>query len=146
MHPIVKTAGTVCLVAGLAACSSMTTISASAPQTRMLVKHEPARTAPSSMRMKDTSFGNYEFKAQSAGHDPFYGALPLRFHGGRLAADIVLFAPAAFFNLRSVFPYYEVDAEQGVIRYKSDAADTWQECRPTAAERERARAFFGVSG
>ena len=144
MHSIVRIAGTLCVVAGLAACSSMTTINSRSPQTTLVVKDQ-ATNVPSTVRMKDTSFGNYEFKAQSSGADPFYGVLPLKFHGGRLAADILFFAPAAFFNLRGVFPYYEVDAEQGVIRYKNNAADAWHEYRPTAEERERARRFFGAA-
>lgn len=145
MYSFVRTAGVGCLVVALAACSTMTHISSTAPDTRLAVKHE-APAVPSTVRLKDTSFGNYEFKAESPGHDPLYGILPLRFHGGRLAADILLFAPAAFFNLRGVFPYYEIDAENGVIRYKANATDNWHEYRPTAAEKQRAREFFGVSG
>ncbi|MEI7037600.1 hypothetical protein [Fulvimonas yonginensis] len=144
MFSFLKTAGVGCLVAGLAACSTMTHISSTAPGAHLVVKHE-VPVVPSTIRMKDTSFGNYEFKAESPGHDAFYGILPLRFHGGRLAADILFFAPAAFFNLRGAFPYYEIDTDNGVIRYKVHANDPWQEYRPTTAERERAKQFFGVS-
>jgi len=144
MHPILKSTGTLCLVAALAACSSMTTISSTSGQTRLALKNTTP-TVPSTVKLKDTSFGNYEFKAIAPGHDPFFGILPLQFRGGRLALDILFFAPATMFNLRSVFPFYEIDAEQGVIRYKENQADAWMEYHPSAAESERARHYFGAS-
>lgn len=144
MHPILKTAGALCLTAALAACSSMTTISSTADHTQLALKNQ-APVVPSTVKLKDTSFGNYEFKATAPGHDPFFGILPLNFHGGRLALDILFFAPATMFNLRGVFPYYEIDVEQGVVRYKENEEDAWQEYHPTAAERERARNYFGAS-
>lgn len=144
MFSIVRTAGAACLVAGLAACSTMSHVSSAAPGTQLAIKHQ-VPVVPSTVKMKDTSFGNYEFKAESDGHDALYGVLPLRFHGGRLALDILFFAPAAFFNLRGAFQYYEIDADKGVIRYKENANDPWMEYRPTTAERDRARQFFGVN-
>lgn len=100
---------------------------------------------PSTVTLKDTSFGNYEFKAVAPGSDPFYGILPLRFHGGRLAMDILFFAPATMFNLRGVFPFYDLDVEKGVIRYKMKGNDPWTEYRPTAPERERARQLYNTT-
>ncbi len=144
MNSIARTAGTLCLVAALAACSSMTTISSTNDQTRLSVKHTTP-VVPSTLTLKDTSFGNYEFKAVAPGSDPFYGILPLRFHGGRLAMDILFFAPATMFNLRGVFPFYDIDVDKGVIRYKMKASDAWMEYTPTAEERERARNFFGAT-
>src|SRR4051794_9933408 len=129
----------------LAACSSMSTISAHDPGTRLLVKGRTVEL-PVTQSMKGTSFGNYEIKATS-GDDTLYGILPLRFKGGHLAADIILFAPAAFFNLREAFAYYEIDVKSGVIRYKQKEADPWIEYRPKAEEAAHAKSFYeGAAG
>lgn len=141
MNSIARTAGTLCLVIALAGCSSMTTISSTRDQTQLSLK-DTTPAVPSKLTLKDTSFGNYEFKAVTPDSAPFYGVLPLRFHGGRLAMDILFFAPATLFNLRGVFPFYDIDINKGVIRYKMKAGDAWQEYTPTAEERKRARNFF----
>ena len=64
------------------------------------------------------------------------------FNSGYLVADILFFAPAAFYNLREVYPFYEFDVAQGVIRYKKKEQGQWTSYKPTAAEVERARAYF----
>lgn len=76
--------------------------------------------------------------------DPLYGILPLDFQGGYLAADILFFAPAMFFNLRGVFPEYDVDLQERIVRYREKGGQ-WASYTPTAAEAERARRFFGES-
>ncbi|HST28553.1 MAG TPA: hypothetical protein VLK26_09335 [Rudaea sp.] len=124
----------------LAACSSMSTITAHDPGTRLLVKGKTV-DLPVTQSMKGTSFGNYEFKATN-GDNAFYGILPLKFKGGHLAADIILFAPAAFFNLRQAFAFYEIDVKDGVIRYKEKAGDPWTEYTPKAEEAAHARNFY----
>jgi hypothetical protein len=129
----------------LAACSSMTTINSPHTGTQLLVKDRHL-TLPAHENMRGTSFGNYEFKASEDGFDPFYGILPLSFKGGHLAADILLFAPGAFFNLRAVFPFYEIDVEKGLIRYRASENEAWNEYRPKADEIARARSYYeGVS-
>jgi len=125
----------------MSACSSMTTISSQKAGTTFMLKDKTV-SLPVSQSMKGTSFGNYSFKAIDAGSEPLYGILPLRFKGGHLAADIILFAPAAFFNLREVFPFYEIDVSQGVIRYKNTPTEGWTEYRPKPEEAARARSFF----
>jgi hypothetical protein len=125
----------------LAACSSMTTISSTRSGTQFAVK-DKRLTLPAHENMRGTSFGNYEFKAVDDGFDPFYGILPLSFKGGHLAADILLFAPGAFFNLRAAFPFYEIDAEKGLIRYRKTQNEAWNEYRPKPEEIERARMYF----
>ena len=105
----------------------------------------PGRSAtriPRDDKFSDTSFGNYEFRAQSNGAEPFYGVLPLRFSGARLALDILFFAPATFFNLRSAYPFYEFDVEKQVVRYKRKASDEWRTYTPTTAEAARAEKMF----
>ena len=131
-----------CAVAAalLAACSSMTTISAHDPGTKLLVKGK-AVELPATQSMKGTSFGNYEFKA-TEGDSAMYGILPLKFKGGHLAADIILFAPAAFFNLREAFAFYEIDVKKGVIRYKAKESDPWTEYTPKAEEAAHAKNFY----
>ncbi len=125
----------------ISACSSMTTISSPRTGTTLALKDRTVNL-PLTEKMKGTSFGNYQFKAAEDGADPFYGILPLRFKGGHLAVDIILFAPAAFFNLREVFPYYEIDVSQRVIRYKSTPTEGWTEYKPKPEESEHARTFF----
>ena len=125
----------------VSACSSMTTISSPHAGTTLALKDNTVNL-PVSQNMKGTSFGNYEFKAVDNGSEPLYGILPLRFKGGHLAVDIILFAPAAFFNLREVFPYYEIDVTQGVIRYKNTPTEGWTEYKPKPEEAAHARTFF----
>ncbi len=125
----------------VSACSSMTTISSPQAGTTLVLRDRSVNL-PLTEKVKGTSFGNYQFKAIDNGADPFYGILPLRFKGGRLAVDIILFAPAAFFNLREVFPYYEIDVNQRVIRYKNTPTEGWTEYKPKPEEAEHARTFF----
>ena len=79
-----------------------------------------------------------------AGFEPFTGILPLKFNGGYLALDILFFAPAMFFNLREVFPYYEFDLEKRVVKYRLKETEDWQVYVPTAAEAERGGKFFAT--
>jgi hypothetical protein len=109
--------------------------------TRMMVKNA-SMTLPASRDLRGTSFGNYEFKAQEKDGETLFGILPLQFKGSHLATDIILFAPAAFFNLRKVFPFYEVDVAAGVIRYRKKKTDPWTEYRPKAEESRRAQEFY----
>lgn len=136
-----RMAATMLAAALLAACSSMTTINSPHVGTQLLVKDRHL-SLPAHENIRGTSFGNYEFKASEEGFDPFYGILPLSFKGGHLAADILLFAPAAFFNLRAVFPFYEIDVEKGLIRYRTSENEAWNEYHPKAEEIARARAYF----
>ena len=128
-------------VALLGACSSLSTISSTHSGTVVSIQ---ARTLnlPATQNLKGTSFGNYEFKATDADAPPFYGILPMKFKGGHLAVDIILFAPAAFFNLREVFPFYEIDVQDGVIRYKEKATDVWIDYKPKPEEAARAQNYF----
>ena len=122
----------------------MSAISSPTPGTQLSLKDKTV-SLPASENLRGTSFGNYEFKAVDPGHDPFFGILPLQFKGGHLAVDILLFAPATMFNLRGAFPFYEIDIEHGVIRYKESRQDAWTEYRPKVEESERARSYFDHS-
>lgn len=109
----------------LAGCSAMTTISTTQPGGSVTVYTSTATTVPRTESFATTSFGNYDFKAEAPGFEPFYGLLPLKFNGGYLALDILFFAPAAFFNLREVYPYYELDVEKKQVKYRKSPTDEW---------------------
>jgi hypothetical protein len=126
----------------LAGCSASTNLQALQPNTQLRIKTNSETAVPRTADFSTTSFGNYEFEAKAAGHEPMYGILPLKFNGGYLAVDILLFAPAAFFNLREVFPYYEFDPASGVLRYKKTEAESWSSYTPLPAESDRAKAYF----
>jgi hypothetical protein len=134
------------LVAGaillLSACTTVSSIS-SAREGTVVSLREMTVNAPGKQALKSTSFTNFEFRAVDPGSErPFYGVLPLEFRGGHLAADIILFAPGMFVNLRTAFRFYEFDVSNGVVRYKSKEAGSWTEYRPTPAEVARAEAYF----
>lgn len=130
------------LALGLTACNTMSNISSVQPGTTVALR-EHVVSAPAKQKLFSTSFTNYEFRAtHPAAPAPFYGVAPLQFRPGHLVADILLFAPGLFLNLRTAYPYYEFDAVNQVVRYKSEAGDAWTEYRPTAAEIARAQAYF----
>jgi len=134
------------LVAGavllLSACTSMATLS-SAHEGTVVSLREKQVSLPAKQPLKSTSFTNFEFRAVDSGYEqPFYGVLPLQFRGGHLALDILFFAPGAFLNLRTAFPYYQFDVVNQVVRYKVNESDPWTEYRPTPAEIARAEAYF----
>ncbi|QUN05703.1 hypothetical protein KDN34_16225 [Shewanella yunxiaonensis] len=130
----------------LGACSATTSLTAMQPDTTIYIKDAKGQDAPRTETLPTTSFGHYAFKAIQPGQQPFYGVLPLKFNGGYLATDIILFAPAAFFNLREVFPYYQFDVAKQCLRYRKSEQDNWVEYVPTAAEKQRAETWFKQSG
>jgi hypothetical protein len=130
------------LFACLAACATTTSIGASDQGTSLQLRGTKL-DLPARHSLKGTSFGNYEFKAEAPGHEPFYGLLPLNFKGSHLALDVLFFAPGAFFNLRGAFPYYQIDVANQVVRFKKKDTDEWTEIHPKSPEIERARAYFG---
>jgi hypothetical protein len=133
------TAGAILL---LSACTTVSSISSTHEGTVVSLR-ELTVSAPGRQPLKSTSFTNFEFKAVHPGNEqPFYGVLPLEFRSGRLVADILLFAPGMFLNLRTAYPFYEFDAVTGVVRYKSEESEPWTEYRPTPAEVARAEAYF----
>lgn len=128
----------------MSACTTTTTLS-SARQGTVVSLREMTINTPDKKDLKSTSFTNYEFKAVDPDNqEPFYGLLPFQFRGGRLAVDILLFAPGAFLNLRTPFEFYEFDVANKVLRYKSDASETWVEYVPKPEEVARAQAYFGT--
>lgn len=93
-----------------------------------------------------TSFGQFNFKlSESAINQTMYGVVPLKFNGGYLAADILFFAPAMFFNLREFYPFYEFDVASGTIKYKKFKSEPWTIHQPTDSEILRAKKYFNVT-
>lgn len=125
----------------VAGCSSMSTITSPQAGTHLMVK-EKTMNLPSTQKLKGTSFGNYEFAATNESNPTMYGILPLKFKGKHLAADIILFAPATMFNLRAAFPFYDIDLDRGIVRYKERKEENWSEYKPKPEEVSRARSFF----
>lgn len=137
---IIQTATPLILSAALAACSAMTTLSARQPETKVTIVKSTGTAVPRSESFSTTSFGNYEFVAEAPGQEPFYGILPLKFNGGYLALDILLFTPAMFFNLREVYSYYEFDLEKKQVLYKQHPNEEWNVFVPLKADEEQGRA------
>ncbi|HEU4601807.1 MAG TPA: hypothetical protein VFS24_07555 [Steroidobacteraceae bacterium] len=123
----------------LAGCAATTTMSSAHPEASVAVRSSKKVAAPRTESFSSTSFGNYEFRVDAPGQEPFYGVLPLRFNGGHLALDILFFAPAMFFNLREVYPYYEFDVEHRVVKYRVHKNDGWTTYSPSESEVARAQ-------
>ncbi|MFQ6371988.1 hypothetical protein [Shewanella sp. YIC-542] len=130
----------------LAACSATTSLTAMHPDTKIYIKEAKGQDAPRTETLSTTSFGQYEFMAVNGDQQPFYGVLPLKFNGGYLATDIIFFAPAAFFNLREVFPHYQFDVANQSLKYRKSERDNWVEYVPTEAEKLRAQTWFKKAG
>jgi hypothetical protein len=123
----------------LAGCSAMTTITAKQPDATVAIVKSPSTAVPRTESFPTRSFGNYEFRAEAPGFDPFYGILPLKFNGGYLAADILFFTPAMFWNLREVYAFYEFDLEKKYVRYKSKTEEEWNTFLPLPADEQEGK-------
>lgn len=143
MKPSISKALLALAPAALAACTAATSISTPQSEVAVRLRDKSYATLPANDKVPTTTFGNFEFKAEQPGQEAFYGVLPLKFNGGYLALDILFFAPAMFFNLRGAFPEYQMDLEKRVVRYRTGAAASWTEYKPTPAETERSKRYFG---
>jgi hypothetical protein len=142
MNGHMRAAAMLVLASLLSGCVATTTMTAAQDATSVAVKKSGSTTVPRTETFSTTSFGNYEFIAESPGFEPLTGILPLKFNGGYLALDILFFAPAMFFNLREAFAFYEFDLEKRVVKYRKNEKDQWQVYVPTEAEAARGRAYF----
>ena len=102
----------------LSACTATTSLRSTDPDLAIKINQDAPLVLknPVSKTYKATSFGQYRFRAEKPGMEPMYGLIPLKFNSGYLVADILFFAPAAFYNLREVYPFYEFDVEKGTSR------------------------------
>jgi hypothetical protein len=130
------------MAAFVTGCSSTSSFQAAQDNVTLHIRGSAPQQTPSSDAYNSTSFGNYDFKATKEGHQALYGILPLQFHPDRVVFDALFFAPGLFFNLRDTFTFYEIDMEEGVIRYKDKKSDPWQTYKPLPAETQRAQQYF----
>ncbi len=129
----------------LIGCTAKTTFTSTQPNTKIYVRvrsHERPMSPPASGEFRTTSFGAYDFKVVDPAGQTFYGSLPLKFNPGYMIADILLFAPGLFFNLREVYPHYEIDPERYVVRYRESGKMPWSEYKATLQEEAGAKNRF----
>lgn len=137
----IKAIGLVCTI-GLAGCSATTSLETVQQDVSVRVNGGAPLDLSKDHTYSTTSFGQYRFKAEKEGMEPMYGLLPLKFNGGYLAADILFFAPALFFNLREVFPYYQLDTESNEVRYRKSESAAWMTYKPELEEVRNAKSYF----
>lgn len=132
------------LLLTISACSAKTSFEATQPNVTVKINQfSPVNTNDKQQHeYKTTSFGQYRFVVYQDNEPQMYGLMPLKFNGGYLAADILFFAPAMFFNLRETFPFYQFDIDQKVIRYKKKIDAPWITYEPTEAEINRAKQYY----
>jgi hypothetical protein len=124
-------------------CSAVTKFESATPGTQMTIRGVAPMELPKEAKLDSKSTGQHEFVATTPGGKAMYGILPLSVNGGTMAVSILFFAPALFIGgFRDVFPFYQVDPEAGVLRYKSKEAEDWRLYQPTPTESSRSKAYF----
>lgn len=131
----------------LAGCSTMSRLEGTEPGTKLAIKDVASSDLPRDEDLASKATGQHIFMATGPDGKKMYGLLPLRVNGGTMAGSILLFAPALFIGgFRDVFPYYQVDPANNVLRYKLKSQDEWRQYQPLEAETRRAKAYFEPSG
>lgn len=135
---------TLAVTAVLSACTASTSFESAQNNVSLTINDKPsiALSKPNTNTYNATSFGQYVFKAEAENSEPMYGVIPLKFNGGYLAADILFFAPALFYNLREVYPFYKLDLQTKEILYRKKETDPWTFYKPLPDEVERAKLYF----
>jgi hypothetical protein len=127
----------------LQGCANVTRFESPTPGTTLAIRDYQAAPLPREMNLASKATGQHEFVATTPGGKSLYGILPLSVNGGTMAVSILFFAPALFIGgFRDVFPFYQMDPEAGLLRYKSKAEDDWRVYQPTSAESNRAKVLF----
>ena len=127
----------------LSGCSTVTRLEGTTPGTTLSIRGVERAELPRSEDLKSKSTGQYEFMATAPDGKKLYGLLPLNVNGGTMAASIILFAPALFIGgFRDVLPFYQVDVEKQVLRYKRKDGDPWSEYQPRGVESAKAKEYF----
>ncbi|WP_152555774.1 hypothetical protein [Ferriphaselus sp. R-1] len=140
---LIRTVTLVVAAALVQGCSTATHFEGITPGTTLSLDGHQNVALPTSIRLGSKATGQHLFKAVSAGDQKLYGLLPLHVNGSTIAGSILFFAPALFIGgFRDTFPYYQMDPEAGVIRYKMKEGEEWRLSKPTTAESDRAKAFF----
>ena len=124
-------------------CANLTRFEAATPGTVLTVRGQERVELPKELELASKATGQHEFVATTPAGHKLYGILPLSVNSGAMAFSIAFFAPALFIRgFRDVFPFYQMDPETGLVRYKTDEAEDWRMYRPTSAESNRAKAHF----
>ena len=130
-------------IAVLGGCSTVTRLEGSAPGTTLAIKGIDRTELPRTEDLASKATGQYEFMATTPDGKKLYGLLPLKVNGGTMAMSIVFFAPALFIGgFRDVFPFYQVDPEKNVLRFKLKETDEWRQYQPRAVEGKRSKEYF----
>jgi len=128
-------------------CAAVTQFEAATPGTTLSIRGVERMDLPKEIELDSKSTGQHEFLATTPSGHTLYGILPLRINTGNMAASILFFAPALFIGgFRDVFPFYQLDPEAGLLRYKLSEGDQWRLYRPTSAESNRAKTHFDGAG
>src|SRR5260370_39264603 len=115
----------------------------STPRPALAIKRMDSTELPSTEDLASKATGQYEFMTTTPDGKKLYGLLPLDVNGGTIVLSILFFAPALFIaGFRDAFPFYQVDPENNVIRYKLKETDEWKQYQPPAAEGNRSKASF----
>jgi hypothetical protein len=124
-------------------CASVTRFEAATPGTTLTIRGGERMDLPREVRLDSKATGQHEFVATAPSGKVLYGILPLSVNGGKMAVSILFFAPALFIGgFRDVFPFYQMDPDAGLLRYKSDEREDWRLYQPTSAESNRAKLHF----
>ena len=127
----------------LSGCSTITQLEGTTPGTTLAIRGIARTELPRSEDLSSKATGQYEFMATAPDGKKFYGLLPLNVSGGKMAMSIIFFAPALLIGgFRDVLPFYQVDVENQVLRFKRNAGDPWLQYQPRGVESDRAKAHF----
>lgn len=128
-------------------CGSVTRFEAASPGTTLTLRGGQRMDLPKEVELDSKATGQHEFVATAPSGKTLYGILPLSVNGGKMAASILFFAPALFIGgFRDVFPFYQMDPDAGVLRYKGEKSEDWRLYQPTSAESARAKQHFDAVG
>jgi hypothetical protein len=137
---LIVVAGALCVFGG---CSTVTRLESADPGTTLAIKGIERTELPRTEDLKSKATGQYEFMATTPAGQKLYELLPLKVNGGTMAASILFFAPALFIGgFRDVFPFYQVDPEKNVLRYKMAEKEEWRQYQPLVAEAKRSKEYF----
>jgi hypothetical protein len=127
----------------LAGCSTVTRLEGATPGTTLAIRGIARTELPRTEDLSSKATGQYQFMATAPDGKKLYGLLPLSVNGGTMTMSILFFAPALFIGgFRDVFPFYQVDAENKVLRFKKNENDDWRQYFPLAIESARAKEYF----
>jgi len=133
----------VCTVIAFVGCSTVSRLEGATPGTALAIKGMDRTELPRTEKLESKATGQHEFMATTPDGKKLYGLLPLDVNGGTIVLSILFFAPALFIaGFRDAFPFYQVNPENNVIRYKLKETDEWKQYQPPAAEGNRSKASF----